>query len=479
MGQANLLLKQARLNVGLTQDEIANELGIGIKTYSGWECGDHKPYPRHRRALAPIFKMSIEQVNALFGDVPSGNGGTPAGTIELKDASEYREEQNEYLQSDLALCLLSIVNAGNYDDLRKEFAQIIEQFDAMNTENQEYEITRRQALIGLATFPFVPPISLEKRERVASSHYELFLKECGASLSACEELADSSDAGDIWLAFRCVCRYLVELELISNTSLRYRTQALELAARCAILKANLGWDCKGNSSALIFAQDAIRISRDSGNICLQLSAQAKLAWAYLFDDERELALETAGESRNLLEKYKEQQFPICIRGGIWSTLSVMQARNGLDPDRAIKKASEQWPDNEVQFLMEFTGENMWKEQGDALYYFGETGDAMNAYTRVIDAETLDTIKPFQGTLTENLRLRVIEGMARASLEGEARNMGNAIRYWEEAIEGAKRMKSESKYRRVLAIYDAMKIAFPGEKQIHNLRDRFRSGKGWK
>src|SRR5262249_43277140 len=102
MGQPNRELKRARENVGLTQDDVAKALRIGVKTYSGWECGDHIPYLRNRRELAPILKMSIEQLNALFsdGDSPSGNGDTPDATMELKDASEYREEQNGYLQND-------------------------------------------------------------------------------------------------------------------------------------------------------------------------------------------------------------------------------------------------------------------------------------------------------------------------------------------------------------------------------------------
>jgi transcriptional regulator with XRE-family HTH domain len=473
--EPNKKLKAAREHNGWSQKTVAKMVEVRESTYQNWELGVSFPHPENRLRLCKIFRASMEELG-LF---PSGNDDAPAGTIELADASEYREEQNQYLQSHLTSRLLSIVDAGTYTDQRSEFARILEQFDAMNTENQNYDMTRRQAVISLATFPFAPPLNLEKRERVSTSDYELFVKECGASLAACEELAKSSDPDDLWLAFRCVCRYLVELEAIGNSASRYRTQALELAAHCALLKTLLGWHCKGNASALIFAQDAIRIARDSGHICLQLSASSKLAWAYLLVDERELALETASEARNLLEKHREQRFPICIRGGTWSTLSVMQARNGLDPNRAIKKASEQGPDNQVQFLLEFTGAHMWKEQGNALYYCGVSNDALKAYTQVIDAKTLEATRPFQGTLTENLRLQIIEGMARASLEGEARNMGNALRYWVAAIEGAKRMKSESKYRKALTVYDDMKLAFPGEKQIHNLRDHFRRGKGWK
>jgi DNA-binding XRE family transcriptional regulator len=472
--EPNTKLKAAREYNGWSQKTVAKMVEVRESTYQNWELGVSFPHPDNRLRLCKIFRASMEELG-LF----PGNDDTPAGTIELKDASEYCDEQNRYLQSHLPSRLLSIVDAGTYADQCKEFGQIMEQFDAMNTENQDYQITRRQAVLSLATLPFAPPLNLEKRDRVSTSDYELFVKECGASLAACEELVKSSNPDDLWLAFRCVCRYLVELEIISRSSSRYRTQALELAAHCAILKALLGWNCTGNASALIFAQDAMRISRDSGNICLQLSASAKLAWAYLWGDERELALETASDARNLLEKYKERRFPICIRGGTWSTLSIMQARNGVDPDRAIKKASEQWPDNEIQFLLVFTGANMWTEQGDALCYSGATGKAMKAYAQVIDAKTLEPTKPFQEILTGDLRLRVIEGMARASLEGDARNMGNALRYWVAAIEGAKKMKSESKYKRALTIYDDMKLAFPGEKQIHNLRDYFRRGKGWK
>jgi transcriptional regulator with XRE-family HTH domain len=472
--EPNKKLKAAREHNGWSQKTVAKMVEVRESTYQNWELGVTFPHPDNRLRLCKIFRASMEELGLLPGD-----NDPPAGTIELADASEYREEQNQYLQSHLALRLLSIVDAGTYTDQRSEFAQILEQFDAMNTENQNYDMTRRQAVLSLATFPFVPPLNLEKRERIPSPYYELFLQECGASLAACEELAKSSDSDDLWLAFRCVSRYLVELEIISNSPSRYRTQALELAAHCAILKTRLGWDCKGVSSALLFARDAIRMSRDSGNICLQLSAQVKLAWTYLDSDERELALETAGEARNLLEKHKEQRFPICIRGGTWSTLSVMQARNGLDPDRAIKKASEQGPDNEIQYFLEFTGINMLHEKGDALCYSGATGEAMKAYTQIIDPKTLEATKPFQETLIENWRLQIIEGMARASASGEARNMGNALRYWVAAIEGAKRMKSESKYKRVLTIYDNMKLAFPDEKQIHNLRDHFRRGKGWK
>jgi DNA-binding XRE family transcriptional regulator len=300
--EPNTKLKAAREYNGWSQKTVAKMVEVRESTYQNWELGVSFPHPDNRLRLCKIFRASMEELGLL----PS-NDDTPAGTIELAEASEYREEQNQYLQSHLASRLLSIVDAGTYTDQCKKFGQIMEQFDAMNTENQYYKITRRQAVISLATFPFAPPLNLEKRDRVSTSDYELFVKECGASLAACEELSHSGNARDLWLAFRCVCRYLVELEVIGNSSSRYRTQALELAAHCALLKTSLSWGRAGKSTALLCAQDAMRISRQSGNIYWLLNAYSDLAWGYVENDQRELALQTAREARVLFENHEKHR----------------------------------------------------------------------------------------------------------------------------------------------------------------------------
>ena len=64
-------------------------------------------------------------------------------------------------------------------------------------------------------------------------------------------------------------------------------------------------------------------------------------------------------------------------------------------------------------------------------------------------------------------------MALASMKGAARNKGNAMRYWEEAIEGAKRMKHKSLCGEALSAHDLMDAAFPDEQDVHNLLDHVR------
>lgn len=45
-------LLRARLCIPMTQRELAEELGVSIRTIQEWEYGRSLPRPKHRRALA-------------------------------------------------------------------------------------------------------------------------------------------------------------------------------------------------------------------------------------------------------------------------------------------------------------------------------------------------------------------------------------------------------------------------------------------
>jgi DNA-binding XRE family transcriptional regulator/tetratricopeptide (TPR) repeat protein len=463
LGQPNEKLKDARENIGLTQSEMAKAVGVETTTYYGWEHGDHLPYLRHRVKLARVFNISMAELRTIL----YGDESPSSGTMTIDDPKRVKA----YITKQFRLCLLGIVDVGTYEDQSEEFALIVEEFDAMNIpEDLSYQRTRRQAITDLAVLPFVAPLGLaERADPLPSSQYELFLKECGASLAACEELYHSSEAEDRFLAFESISRYLVELRAIAKSSSRYRTQALELATRCAILKTSLGYDCVNDAGALVFALEAVELAAESGNVCLQISASSKLAWAYLWTNKRRLALQTATNASDLLKRYKEP-LPACIRGGAHSTLSVMQAKNGQPYDIALKKAGEQDPGFQVLYGMEFTTYTMPVERGTTYFYAEKTDKAMKAYAEIIDLDTLEITKPFRGILPENWRIHTILQMSRAALEGPAKDMQDAIRYWKAAIEGAKRLKCEGMYDGALQTHDQMKVAFPGEKEVRDLLD---------
>lgn len=438
---------------------------IGEATYQRWERGSATPYPRHKRRLCEIFAARMEELG--LGEEKSALSCRP-----LRNDAGNIASVKRFMHSDLQIRLSGIVNTPTYTKQQEMFLQVMNEFDAMNTNNPNYRISRREALAHLAILPFVSPLNLlEKSNGISSSHHELFLRQCGASLTACEAVShgSESEASDFLLAFQCVSRYLGELQTIIASSSRYRKQAIELAAHGAILKTMLGWRCAGDAAALSFAHDAVPLACESGDRCLQLSAYSKLSWAYLYDQRPDAALKTAREARDILEQHKGK-LPSCIRGGTYSTLAVMQARNHQSPDTALKKAVEQDPGNDIIAHMEFTQSITYLEQGDTLSFAGKPVEALQSYAHIVDPDTLAVTAPFQKTFTERGRWDTILSMSRAALKGEARDLEKAVCYWEATMEGAKRLKNESLFSGALTTYDMMELAFPGERSITNLLD---------
>jgi transcriptional regulator with XRE-family HTH domain len=58
----NLLLIQARLNLGLSQSALALRLGVSLKALWRWENGIARPYPRRRFLLCAFFHKTAEEL---------------------------------------------------------------------------------------------------------------------------------------------------------------------------------------------------------------------------------------------------------------------------------------------------------------------------------------------------------------------------------------------------------------------------------
>lgn len=51
-----ITLKAARVNAGLNQADVANELSVNITTISNWESGKTKPSIENFRKLCELYK---------------------------------------------------------------------------------------------------------------------------------------------------------------------------------------------------------------------------------------------------------------------------------------------------------------------------------------------------------------------------------------------------------------------------------------
>lgn len=57
-------LKQQRESLNLTQQQVADELGVTVTTVKNWEAGRHIPklYPAQMKALCDLLNFTLEEL---------------------------------------------------------------------------------------------------------------------------------------------------------------------------------------------------------------------------------------------------------------------------------------------------------------------------------------------------------------------------------------------------------------------------------
>lgn len=476
----------ARERKHLSQAEAAERINVGLVTYQRWEAGKRKPQPQHMRHLCEVFEALGEHKGEVLEwkvlsagekqfSLPPIPTISEAGMLarEAMNASfcEQVDELEVFITTHMTthLWFLAFKDHPTYDDKRCSIRQAIKEFDSMNTNNKNYQITRRDALCSLAALPLITfGLSVPEKE-VASTQYGGVLAQCAASLDACLELYKNGNASEMLLGFRCVSKYLTVLQTISKTSPHNQNEALDLATQYALLKTMLGWHCAGSAATIWYAQDAVALSNETGDLTLQLSAYSKLAWAYFYEKKYSQALVPALKADALLQQYERSANgkPLlpCIQGGISSTLALMQVKNGQSCDSALGKALARDPGDNVYRFMDFTRSSMLLEAGWTYCYQDNQAKAMEVLEKRVDPETF-TPRMRQ---SEMGRIETISIMALSSLKTTKRDLDKTIHLWKASIEGSKTLQSEYSFNIALATYELMEVVWPGEKRIADLR----------
>jgi transcriptional regulator with XRE-family HTH domain len=438
-------LKEARERLGLTQEQIAERLGVTPLTVHRWEQGKASP---RRYQLTGIYEAY--GVSTLLEQ-----GDAAANTIIPQDPAA-----NQLILDPIArLAALPFSSFKSSDNL----AHIVRQYSekAMNLQS------RRDFLKGTLASLVLLPVS-----GVRSSGYEERLRDCEVGIAAAQEMSRSTNAADLRLAYDAMSVYSGIIEMIAKNAARLQPRAMELLAHCAVLKTILGWHCIGDAATLTIAKQALSLSRQayekSGDPNLSLSAYSKLAWAYSYLDEDEKALQTAQEAEGFLLGQDAAQIAACIRGGTYSTLGLMQARTEQNPDEALGKAIEANPGNEIVAYMEFTEEDIPLESGLIHYHAGNQVKAMEAFEGIVDPHSLKPKSPFT-CRSERGRLSTIHAMAQSCLLKPDRDMEQITTYWQAIAEGAQALQSEWFLNKSRLLYKDLRIAFPGEHRVAELR----------
>lgn len=61
-------VRELRKKARLTQQELADELGVMRKTISNWETGSCRISPKHANALATFFNVSLGYLLGVISD---------------------------------------------------------------------------------------------------------------------------------------------------------------------------------------------------------------------------------------------------------------------------------------------------------------------------------------------------------------------------------------------------------------------------
>ena len=89
-----LLIKQIRDTTGLTQEQLARELGVTFGTVNGWENGKHRPSPLAARQIVRTAAASGVVAGESF-DGPDRSPADPArarGTRRTRRNGERRSK---------------------------------------------------------------------------------------------------------------------------------------------------------------------------------------------------------------------------------------------------------------------------------------------------------------------------------------------------------------------------------------------------
>jgi transcriptional regulator with XRE-family HTH domain len=470
----------ARERKHLSQMEAAELLNVGLATYQRWELGKRKPQPHHKRQIYEKFELLTEEKIIFLPEVepfPISEVSISVMSISPTEisVSAFNEEIHK-LRSHLTvnmtshLLSLALMDHLTYNEKRAVIQQTIKEFDSMNTDNKNYQISRREALWSLATLPIMTLGLTTPGKSIPTSQYASAIAHCTASLESCWELYRSSDPGATTLAFDCVTKYLSILQEIMKNSPTHRAEALNLATRYALVKTLLGWICVGPTEMVQYAKEAVVLSRETGDISLQLSAYSKLTWSYFYLKKDGFALDTAQEAEALLMHYalspNAQPLHSCVQGCTYSALALMQAKNGQSPDIALGKALNTDLAESYAF-MDFKRSTLLLNAGWTYCYSGNQAKAIAMLEQRVDPETL---KPRLAQSSTMGQVETINVMALSSLRARNRDMEKTIHLWVAGIEGAKTLKHEQCFSEALTNYELMDAIWPDEPRIANLRD---------
>jgi transcriptional regulator with XRE-family HTH domain len=468
MKREKLLL--ARSHKGWTQEEAAERLGVSAVTVCRWENGETMPFSYNIGKLCEIYGLTVAQLGLDEGET---------GAEEAEQDRPPSALRLPFIEADLTLRLLGLAMASCHATwaellhLQERVLQTLKEIDTMNTDKQDYQFTRREALCRLAALPLVT-LNLSALMAVTDHPAEEVLTQCSAGLTACRQLSYGWHE-DMQLASQALSAYLPTLKQIVKDSPRNRHVAARLTARVAALQTTISLHLEGPQRAADYARQAVTYSQESGNLPLQAIALRYLAWTYFRGDRPKEALATLEQVTYLMQQ-ATVPMPASLQGASYATLAKYQAfhRQIEAADTSLHLALDTFPTtsaNEEDLLytkdMEYAYSNLLLEDGITHYYLSQHEEAMTTFARIID---LATLAPKVEVNSKRTQVEIINYATLASLKlpVQRKDRELSVHLLQAGVEGARALRSEQRFAEARRAYELMEAIWPGDIAVQEL-----------
>ncbi len=258
-----------------------------------------------------------------------------------------------------------------------------------------------------------------------------------------------------------------------------RKAAADLVAQCFLLKAPLAWALATPNDSVSYAQQAETYGEQAGSLLLRILALRTQAASHYYANHWIPALQVAEKAKFLLEERDkrdrqkqqsaslqpaEEPLPQLVHSYVYAGLATYQARNGRKEDAllALKKAHTTFSDEQAPIWIDHNQANLVVNDGMAHYHLGLHQSAIDSFTQMSAIPTRS-----EANYVEALIGQV---MAEVSRDDQPRDMQWCIDCWTQGIQRAKALQSQQRINEAIQAYTAMCAAWPGEKQVKNLRE---------
>ena len=436
-------LVEARICAGLSQEEVAEHVGVTRNTVSQWERGLSNPYPIHVQRLCKLFDKSAKDLE-----------------LHTKLQNTIQRKITEVSDNDDVMNVL--INLLPQETLQKRLTKDNEHQDG------ESKIIRRQLLLQFLEAAGItllaPAFAIATHEKFSPSiEIEEFISQCASGLKACWHLMKGKG---LIIAEEILLSYIPSLTTIIHQSSRHTEMLAELTAHAKILQAVLAMHKLNFHGREIYCYEAVKYSRLSEDIYLQAGALMYLAYTYTYCFPRRPKKATTLFLKGLHILGNE---PSILKSDIYIGLAdaYAQIKQEQEAFEAIGLAHAQFPDHpelDPSFLYADYGRSeIYQWEGKMYLHLAEHYPDRDYSQKAFDAFSQSIMLQ---SIAERSATETIIHQADA-----ARGIGDLDRYVKLLAEGAqmaRSLESQKRYSEAFDIFQRTPARWKKEQQICQL-----------